>query len=417
MGDHRFLFIGLLAAMAFLSGRTDAGKIYWCDRNRGFVQRSNLDGSELETLIEVNSTNLRGIAIDVADGKLYFADNSAKTISRASLEGEGVTVLVTGLGFPADVDLDLEGRKLYWCDQQMSVIERANLDGSQREAVIETPSPYYLDLDLPGHRLFWGDFSAGNIHHVSLEGGVPVNVFTGQPRVRGVKLDLERGEMVWCNRKSNHVQKRLIAGGPVKTVIDGLDTPHGLAIDPLARKAYWCDTGTDNHNEGGQAINRVDLDLGGPLETVAELSQPWDADIDYRTTDYPGYVARYFRIGRTDAETAVDKDFDQDGFTQLIEYGMASHPERKDLVPRYSVDMGDNGTSPAFVYRRLRGVTDLEFQVEISDDMESWRSNPGTGEVLTGEEAVVPLDYGVEKVTVPVVASARYLRLRVTLKE
>ena len=113
----------LLAALVLLWGQdARGGKIYWCDRNLGLVQRSNLDGSDLETLIEVNSTNLRGIAIDVPDGKLYFADNSADTISRANLDGAGVETLVSDLGFPADVDLDLVNRKLYWCDQRRSVI-------------------------------------------------------------------------------------------------------------------------------------------------------------------------------------------------------------------------------------------------------------------------------------------------------
>lgn len=414
MPRNVILAISLFCLCLTASRDVDAGKIYWCDRNLGLVQRANLDGSELETLIEVDSTNLRGIAVDVPDGRLYFADNSADTISRATLDGKQVEILVSELGFPADVDLDLINRKLYWCDQQRSVIERANLDGSQVETVVETASPYYLDLDLPRRRLFWGDFSAGNIHYVPLTGGDPVNVFTGQPRVRGVKLDLDRQEMVWCNRQSNHVQRRKIDGGPVQTVITDLDTPHGLVIDPVARKAYWCDTGTDNHNNGGKAINRTDLDLGGPLETVAALSQPWDADLDFRTRSYAEYVARYFRIGREASETEPQGDFDGDGLIQLLEYGVASHPERKDLVPSYRASVQDG--APVFVYERFQGVTDLLYTVEVSDDMLVWRSNTADLQV-TGKAAVEVLAFGLERVQVPILESGRHVRLRVTLKE
>ena len=155
-------FLGCILCLAPLAA--DGGKLYWVDRSAGKVQRSNLDGSEIETLVEVNSSNLRGIAIDVADDKLYFADNSADTISKASLDGNGLTTIVRDLGFPADVTLDLTNRKLYWCDQQRSVIERANLDGSGVETVVETPSPYYLELDVPNNFLYWGDFFAGNIN-------------------------------------------------------------------------------------------------------------------------------------------------------------------------------------------------------------------------------------------------------------
>lgn len=408
------VFPGVVLGVALVGGlvSVDAGKIYWCDRNVGKVQRANLDGSELETLIEVNSTNLRGIAVDIPDGKLYFADNAADTISRANLDGSGVTVLVTDRGFPADVDLDLVNRKLYWCDQQRGVIERSNLDGSQLETVVATPSPYYLDLDLPGQRLFWGDFAAGNIHYVGLDdsGAAPVNVVTGQPRIRGVKLDLDRGEVVWCNRQSNHVQRRTLAGGPLQTVITDLDTPHGLAIDPVARKAYWCDTGTDGHNQGGRTISRTDLDVGGPLETVAALSQPWDADIDYMTSSYEQYVARYFRIGRTEEETETGGDFDEDGFTQLLEYGTASHPERQDLVPAYGIQENDEGWF--FHYQRFHGVTDLDYRLEVSDDMDVWVDN-----AFDGNERVEAKDFGVEGVEVPLSENVAYVRLRVTLKE
>lgn len=408
-----FLFLSM-AVLGPLSLTVQAGKIYWCDRNVGLVQRANLDGSEIETLIDAGSTNLRGIAVDVPGGKVYFADNAPdkKNISRANLDGSQMETLVEDRGFPADVCLDLQNRKLYWCDQQRNVIERSNLDGSLVETVIETPNPYYLDLDLSQQRVFWGDFSAGNIHYVSLAGGDPVNVFTGQPRVRGVKLDLARGEMVWCNRQSNHIQRRKIEGGPVHTVITDLDTPHGLVIDPVARKAYWCDTGTDNHNAGGKAINRTDLDMGGPLETVAELSQPWDADLDLRTESYAAYVARYFRIGRT--ETDLEGDFDGDGYVQLLEYGMASHPERKDLVPQYGIELDNAGL--ALVYKRFEGAGDLLYQVEISDDMQVWHSN-ADGQRVTGDEITESLPHGVEQVRVPIVGEGEHLRLRVTFQK
>ena len=117
--------------LCFVPLVANGGKLYWVDRNAGKVQRSNLDGSEIEILVEVDSTNLRGIAIDVADDKLYFADNSANTISKATLDGDDVKVIVRDRDFPADVTLDLTNRKLYWCDQGRSVIERANLDTSQ----------------------------------------------------------------------------------------------------------------------------------------------------------------------------------------------------------------------------------------------------------------------------------------------
>ena len=406
----RRAFLGCILCLAPLAA--DGGKLYWVDRNAGKVQRSNLDGSEIETLVEVDSNNLRGIAIDVADDKLYFADNSANTISKATLDGDGVAAIVSGLGFPADVTLDLTNRKLYWCDQARSVIERANLDGSGVETVVATPSPYYLELDIPNNYLYWGDFYAGNINRLSLSGGLPENLFTGQIRIRGVKLDHAKGELFWCNRASNHIQRRLVDGGPIRTVITDLDTPHGLVIDPVARKAYWCDTGADRHNNGGHAISRADLDVTEPLETIATLSEPWDADLDLRTTTYAQYVARYFRISRSETDTAVEGDFDRDGASQLLEYGLASHPERRDITPQVAVEVIDG--KAFFVFQRFSDVSDLSFQIEVSSDMEIWETNRPNSQV-TGAEEIDVLAHGVERVKTAILTDASHGRLRVVL--
>ncbi|MCH1507134.1 DUF5050 domain-containing protein [Verrucomicrobiales bacterium] len=400
--------------LCFVPLVANGGKLYWVDRNAGKVQRSNLDGSEIEILVEVDSTNLRGIAIDVADDKLYFADNSANTISKATLDGDDVKVIVRDRDFPADVTLDLTNRKLYWCDQGRSVIERANLDGSGVETVVETPFPYYLELDVPNNFLYWGDFSAGNINRRSLDGGTTTNLFKGQPRIRGVKLDRARGELFWCNRASNHIQRRLVNGGPIRTVITDLDTPHGLVIDPVARKAYWCDTGTDNHNNGGRAINRADLDVPEPLEEIAALSQPWDADLDLRTTTYAQYVARYFRTSRSETDTATEGDFDQDGASQLLEYGLASHPERRDLTPQVAVEVTDG--KPYFVFQRFSNVSDLSYQIEVSSDMETWESN-GANAKATGSKEIEVLAHGVERVKTAILTDASHGRLRVVLDQ
>ena len=208
-------------------------------------------------------------------------------------------------------------------------------------------------------------------------------------------------------------QRRLVDGGAVRTVITGLDTPHGLVIDPVARKAYWCDTGTDNHNNGGQAINRADLDVAGPMETIASLSQPWDADLDLRTTNYAQYVARYFRVSLSESETSVEGDFDQDGASQLLEYGLASHPERRDLVPQLAVEVTDG--KPFFVFQRFSNVSDLSYQIEVSSDLENWETN-GAGSQVTDAEEMSVLGHGVERVRAAILTDASHGRLRVVLE-
>jgi hypothetical protein len=79
----------------------NTGKLYWCDREGMRVMRVNLDGSNLETLVDTSQGDPRpgpdltkwcvGIAVDVKGGKFYWTqkgrDNSGTgRICRANIE-------------------------------------------------------------------------------------------------------------------------------------------------------------------------------------------------------------------------------------------------------------------------------------------------------------------------------------------
>src|SRR5258707_9327332 len=116
-------------------------KLYWCDREGMRVMRSNLHGSNIETLVDTSEGDSRpgkdirkwcvGIALDVEAGKLYWTqkgpDNAGDgRIFRANLEiPEGqsaanrkdIELLYEGLPEPIDLELDLANRTIYWTDR------------------------------------------------------------------------------------------------------------------------------------------------------------------------------------------------------------------------------------------------------------------------------------------------------------
>ena len=107
-------------------------KLYWCDREGMRVMRANLDGSNIETLVDTSQGDPRpgpdatkwcvGVAVDVDGGKVYWTqkgpDNAGKgRICRAGIDvptGQtasnraDIEVLYDGLPEPIDLDLDLE---------------------------------------------------------------------------------------------------------------------------------------------------------------------------------------------------------------------------------------------------------------------------------------------------------------------
>src|SRR5215831_1706137 len=104
-------------------------KLYWCDREGMRVMRANLDGSNIETLVDTSEGDARpgkdqkkwcvGIAVDCEGGKFYWTqkgnDNAGQgRIFRANLEiprgqnaanREDIELLYDTLPEPIDLDL------------------------------------------------------------------------------------------------------------------------------------------------------------------------------------------------------------------------------------------------------------------------------------------------------------------------
>ena len=118
----------------------EGGKLYWCDREGMRVMRANLDGSQVETLVEAGrGDNDRrdqtrwcvGITIDPVRRQIYWTqkgpdDGNQGRIFRAGVEipnGEtaanrsDIEVIFDHLPEPIDLELDLANRVLYWTDR------------------------------------------------------------------------------------------------------------------------------------------------------------------------------------------------------------------------------------------------------------------------------------------------------------
>ena len=190
------------------------GKLYWCDREGMRVMRANLDGSQVETLVETGrgDKNSRdqtrwcvGITIDPKLGKIYWTqkgpDNAGLGgIFRANIDipkGESpanrsdIEVLFDQLPEPIDLELDLANRVLYWTDRgdppRGNTVNRAPID---KKAVPEILITHLMEgigiaLDVPGNRMFVTDF-AGSIDSADLDGKNERNFLYAQGNLTGI---------------------------------------------------------------------------------------------------------------------------------------------------------------------------------------------------------------------------------------
>jgi len=173
-------------------------KLYWSDREGMRVMRANLDGSQIETLVETgrgdadrsNSSNwCVGIAVDADRGHIYWTQKGGDNaehgrISRASIEiptgqtpanRRDIAVLFEGLSDPIDLELDLANRVLYWTDRGIpprgSTVNRTPIDGklSQNRVLSHLMEGIGIALDVAGERMFVTE-QGGSIYSARLDG-------------------------------------------------------------------------------------------------------------------------------------------------------------------------------------------------------------------------------------------------------
>jgi hypothetical protein len=194
------------------------GKLYWSDREGMRVMRANLDGSNIETLVETGHSDRDrrdqrnwcvGIAVDPERGKIYWTqkgpDNAGEgRIFRTNLEiptGEtpanrtDIELLFAGLPEPIDLDLDLNNRMIYWTDRgnpprgntvSRAPIDTESKDGKEQEIVISgLMEGIGLSLDLEGGRMFFADL-AGSVYSAKLDGSEKKTLLIAQGNLTGV---------------------------------------------------------------------------------------------------------------------------------------------------------------------------------------------------------------------------------------
>ena len=190
----------------------EASMLYWTDADGDRIQRSFLDGSGVEDVVDSGLVNPRGLAVDEAAGKLYWTDYGSDKIQRANLDGSEVEDLVTtGLRIPLGLALDAAAGKLYWTDNGTDRIQRANLDGSEIEDLVTgLQTPLSLAVDAEGGKLYWSDSGADKIQRANLDGTEVEDLITaGLELPRGLAVDATAGKLYWSDNGTDQIQREL----------------------------------------------------------------------------------------------------------------------------------------------------------------------------------------------------------------
>lgn len=136
------------------------GRLFWTTSylvTGSQVHRADAGGVNPQVLLNLGGTsNLRGIAVDSAGGKLYFADFDQGLILRSNLDGTGLATfqnLGAGTG-PWGLLFDPATQRLYWCEYVAGRVRYASVAGG-------APTTLYAGLVNPTYLTFIPTSSGG----------------------------------------------------------------------------------------------------------------------------------------------------------------------------------------------------------------------------------------------------------------
>jgi hypothetical protein len=185
------------------------------------VQRANLDGTMLETLVTTGSGDTArsdasnwcvGIALDVPGKKIYWTQKGGDNAGVGSLRRAGldvpagedpahrtdIEVLFDHLPEPIDLDVDLSTRLMYWTDRgnppKGNTVSRAPMDPPPGGAASRTDQQILvsglaegigISLDPPHDAMYFTDLG-GTVYASKLDGTGEKKLLTGQGSLTGI---------------------------------------------------------------------------------------------------------------------------------------------------------------------------------------------------------------------------------------
>ena len=108
-------------------------RLYWTDSNSNRLKSANLDGTASSDVLcsagcannDIAVQGVQDIAVDLAGGKLYWTDFGTNRVMRSDLDGTNSESLICKIGCtynnssidsPEGIALDLTNGKMYWTD-------------------------------------------------------------------------------------------------------------------------------------------------------------------------------------------------------------------------------------------------------------------------------------------------------------
>ena len=343
-GDINTLVSGLEIGYSIAVDQ-DGGKVYWADRVSNKISRSNVDGSDVEDIYVFNSSSRPfTIALDVAAGDIYFASPDTKTIKRGKMDGSAAPVVIydsadasaapnsssnPGIRDVRGIALDVAAGMIYWTDRGTGDdrVVRGSMDGTMTPQLLYiqvSGSAQDIALDIDAGMLYWANSGRGQIERAKMDGsGDRITVYSGSHTggwPTGLALDVAEGNIYWSANKDDTIRLGKMDGqtSPDSTpivLVSGLNNPNDIELasvggsgnsgggDPvdeapvitlLGDNPLQVECGTAYSDPGATASDDLDGDISGSIvvdASAVNTSVTGSYVVIYGVSDSGGNVA------------------------------------------------------------------------------------------------------------------------------
>lgn len=238
------------------------GLIYWSEIGNQEIRSGNLDGSGgVDFLYDAISP--RDVAIDATN--IYWAEinepGDDDVILAAPIDGSGpIAPLYTssgdGLNGPNGIEVNPATGDVYWGEVFNQAIVQGNNTATDFNPLFlnsdGAEGPRGIAIDIAGAKIYWADFDRSNkdgkIFRGELDGtGTPTILFDLGTNTfpHGLAIDLVGGLIYWTDVRNNEIIVANLDGTGTPTTLfdvdDGVGGPRHLALDAVGGKLYWAE--------------------------------------------------------------------------------------------------------------------------------------------------------------------------------
>ena len=208
--------------------------IYYCDfqsANSGKIWRMDTDGSnQVELLSGLGSPY--GIAINLAEGKMYIADGP--NVSRANLDGSGYEktfINITGGALRA-VGFNSKTNIIYFYEVNDENMHSAKSDGTGEGKIIEGAYGYGIFVDEVNGKIYYDDRNSTGIMQANLDGSGIVKIanVSGNRGGSGITIDYKDNKVYWAETNNGLIKRANLDGTGAETFLSGVGNPRGMFI-------------------------------------------------------------------------------------------------------------------------------------------------------------------------------------------